>query len=221
VSLPDGFSRPQFISPLPREVSLATVMLILRTVRQLLKAPRCAWQKPGLGSDDPGQFTEFVFNRGAASGKYVLEFSFSQLDAPARIEAHFTSRMKDFNDSRSKLPAHGFWDRYNWLPWQRLRSICLKIKRSRHHAVFSKNRERFARTVLAASRNCRATWRTDALSHANPTASSKRLLNGALLGNLGTFSTFAPHCGQHTRYTSMTTVVRYSPHGRSRTSRSL
>ncbi len=77
------------------------------------------------------------------------------------------------------------------------------------------------RTVLAARRNRRATWRTDALSHANPTASSKRLLNGALLGSWGTFSTRTPHCGQHTRYSSMITVVRYSPHGKSRTSRSL
>src|ERR1019366_6059115 len=63
--------------------------------------------------------------------------------------------------------------------------------------------------------------RADALSHANPTASSKRLLKGALLGSCGTFSTLPPHCGQHTRYTSMITVVRYSPHGKSRTSRSL
>ena len=75
--------------------------------------------------------------------------------------------------------------------------------------------------MLAASRNCLATWRTDALSHANPTASSKRLLKGALLGSCGTFSTLTPHFGQHTRYTSMTTVVRNSPHGKSRTSRSL
>ena len=82
-------------------------------------------------------------------------------------------------------------------------------------------RKSIARTVLAASRDCLATWRTDAPSHANPTASSKRLLNGALLGNWGTSSTFAAHGGQHTRYTPMTTVVRYSPHGRSRTSRSL
>jgi hypothetical protein len=37
--------------------------------------------------------------------------------------------------------------------------------------------------VLAASLICRATWRAAALSHACPTASSKRLLNGALLGN--------------------------------------
>src|SRR6516164_1989288 len=88
------------------------------------------------------------------------------------------------------------------------------------HDFFDHKRS-IARTVLAARRNCRATCRTDALSHASPTASSKRLLNGALLGNWGTFSTFTPHCGQHTRYTSMTTVVRNSPHGRSRTSRSL
>jgi hypothetical protein len=39
-----------------------------------------------------------------------------------------------------------------------------------------------ARTVLAASRNCLATWRTEALSHANPTASSKSLLSGETTG---------------------------------------
>ena len=47
----------------------------------------------------------------------------------------------------------------------------------------------------------------------------KRLLNRALLGN-GTFSAFTPHPGQRTRYHSITTVVRYSDHARSRTSRS-
>ena len=77
-----------------------------------------------------------------------------------------------------------------------------------------------ARTVLLAKPNCRATRRTAALSQANPTASSKRLLNGALLGNCGTFSVFTPQSGQRTRYNSITTVVRYSDQGRSRTSRS-
>src|SRR5580700_2174612 len=57
------------------------------------------------------------------------------------------------------------------------------------------------RTVLLAKPNCLATRRTAALSQANPTASSKRLLNGALLGNCGTFSVFTPHSGQRTRYT--------------------
>jgi hypothetical protein len=37
-------------------------------------------------------------------------------------------------------------------------------------------RRAIARTVLAASRNCLATWRTEALSHANPTASGNRVL---------------------------------------------
>ena len=77
-----------------------------------------------------------------------------------------------------------------------------------------------ARTVLLAKPNCRATRRTAALSQANPTASSKRLLNGALLGNCGTFSALIPQSGQRTRESSITTVVRYSDHGRSRTSRS-
>ena len=53
-----------------------------------------------------------------------------------------------------------------------------------------------------------------------PTASSKRLLKGALLGSSGTFSLFTPHSGQRTRYNSTTTVVRNSKQGRSRTSRS-
>src|ERR1700728_4405306 len=78
-----------------------------------------------------------------------------------------------------------------------------------------------ARTVLAGSPNRRATCLAAALSQASPTASSNRLLNGALLGSCGTFSILIPQSGQHTRYTSMTTVVRNSMHGRSRTSRSL
>src|SRR6516165_331114 len=77
-----------------------------------------------------------------------------------------------------------------------------------------------ARTVLGDSPNCRATRRTAAFSQASPTASSKRLLKGALLGNCGTFSVFTPQSGHCTRYSSTTTVVRNSDHGRSRTSRS-
>ena len=53
-----------------------------------------------------------------------------------------------------------------------------------------------------------------------PTASSNRLLNGALLGSCSTFSAFTPHCGHRTRYSSSTTVVWYSKHAKSRTSRS-
>jgi hypothetical protein len=81
-------------------------------------------------------------------------------------------------------------------------------------------RRSMARTVLLESANCRATRRTAALSQASPTASSKRLLNGALLGSCGTFSVFTPQSGQRTRYNSTTTVVRNSKPGRSRTSRS-
>jgi len=76
------------------------------------------------------------------------------------------------------------------------------------------------RTVLAASPNCWATRRAAAFSQDSPTASSKRLLNGALLGNCATFSAFTPQSGHRIRYNSTTTVVRYSKHGRSRTSRS-
>ena len=77
-----------------------------------------------------------------------------------------------------------------------------------------------ARTVVAASQNRRAPRRAAALSQANPTASSKRLLNGALLSNCGTFSVFTPPSGQRARYNSTATVVRHSKQGRSRTSRS-
>jgi len=56
-----------------------------------------------------------------------------------------------------------------------------------------------ARTVLAASLICRATWRAAALSHACPTAPSKRLLNGALLGNCATLSARIPQRGHFTR----------------------
>src|ERR1035441_9907340 len=76
------------------------------------------------------------------------------------------------------------------------------------------------RTVLAASPKRRATRRTGALSQVSPMASSKRLLNGALLGSCSTFSRLIPQSGQRTRYSSITTVVRYSKQGRSHTSRS-
>src|SRR5947208_12617079 len=74
------------------------------------------------------------------------------------------------------------------------------------------------RTVLAASPYCLATRRAAALSHDSPTASSNRLLNGALLGSCGIFSAFTPQSGHRRRYNSTDTVVRYSKHGRSRTS---
>ena len=77
-----------------------------------------------------------------------------------------------------------------------------------------------ARTVLAASPNCRATCRTEAISQASPTASSNRLENGALPGNRGTFSRFTPQSGQWTRYTSTNTVAVNPLQGRSRTARS-
>src|SRR5438270_13794190 len=77
-----------------------------------------------------------------------------------------------------------------------------------------------ARTVLAARPMCRATWRAAALSQACPTASSKSLLQGALLGSCATLSARIPQRGHFTRYVSTTTVVTYSKQGRSRTSRS-
>jgi hypothetical protein len=59
-----------------------------------------------------------------------------------------------------------------------------------------------------------------ALSHASPTISSNRLLNGALDGSCSIFSTPTPHSGHRKRCTSTTTVARYTLHGRSRISRS-
>jgi hypothetical protein len=61
--------------------------------------------------------------------------------------------------------------------------------------------------VLAGMPNRRATWQADALSHASPTVSSKRLLNSALPGSNGTLSTRTPQSGHFTRNTSMNTVV--------------
>ncbi len=75
--------------------------------------------------------------------------------------------------------------------------------------------------MLSANPNCLATRRAEALSQAWPTASSKRLEKGALLGNWSTFSIFKPQSGQRTRYSSITTVVRNFKQGRSRTSRSV
>jgi hypothetical protein len=50
----------------------------------------------------------------------------------------------------------------------------------------SRYRRSIARKVLSANSIRRATCRADAPSHAYPTASSKRLLKGDLLGNSGT-----------------------------------
>ena len=68
--------------------------------------------------------------------------------------------------------------------------------------------------------NRRATCRAAALSQACPTISSKRLLNGALLGTWATFSARNPQRGHFIRYVSTAMVVEYSKQGRSRTSRS-
>src|SRR6266705_2196929 len=55
-----------------------------------------------------------------------------------------------------------------------------------------------ARTVLDARPSRWATCRAAALSHACPTASSNRLLKGALLGSCSTFSAFTPQSGHRT-----------------------
>ena len=80
--------------------------------------------------------------------------------------------------------------------WISSTPICLSAGFRRASAHRSRYRRSIARTVLAANPNCRATWRAAALSHACPTASSNRLLNGALLGNCGTFSILMPQSGQ-------------------------
>src|SRR6266568_1173035 len=98
--------------------------------------------------------------------------------------------------------------------------ICRKRGGRRLASQRSKYRRSIPRTVLSGRSIRRATWRADALSQACPTASSNRLLYGALLGNCGTFSALIPHSGQSTRYNSTTTRVLNSKHGRSCTSRS-
>src|SRR5580658_864671 len=97
--------------------------------------------------------------------------------------------------------------------------ICRKGGFRRPASHRSKYRRSIARTVLAAKPIRRATCRADALSQACPTASSNRLLYGALLGNWATFSARNPQRGHFIRYVSTTTVVEYSKQGRSRTSR--
>ena len=49
-----------------------------------------------LGSNDEGQLTEITFRKRASAGRYILEFSFQQLHEPARVEAHFISRMREY-----------------------------------------------------------------------------------------------------------------------------
>ena len=97
--------------------------------------------------------------------------------------------------------------------------ICFKAGFRRDPAHRSRQRRSIARTVLVGIRNCFATWIAEAPSHAPPTASSKRLLNGALLGSCTTFSTRGPQSGQRNRHNSTITVALYSLHGRSRISR--
>src|SRR6266852_3683262 len=82
-------------------------------------------------------------------------------------------------------------------------------------------RRSIARTVLSGNPKLCATCRADADEQARPTASSKRLENGALLGNCATFSIFGPQSGQRTRYNPTTTVALYSDQGRSRISLSV
>src|SRR5229473_4578387 len=104
--------------------------------------------------------------------------------------------------------------------WISSTPICRSAGFRRAAVQRSKYRRSMARTVLSARENLRATCRADALSHACPTISSNRLLNGALLGNCSTRSVLIPHSGHRIRYSSITTVVRNSKHARSRTSRS-
>src|SRR5271157_4703026 len=100
---------------------------------------------------------------------------------------------------------------YPHLPQRRLPSCCRPALRI-PHIDGSHRAAGQAKLSAYAPHGC-------TLTCANPTASSKRLLNGALLGNCGTFSLFNPQSGHRTRYNSITTVARYSDQGRSRTSR--
>lgn len=87
--------------------------------------------------------------------------------------------------------------------WISSTPICANTGFRRLAAHRSRYRRSIARTVLVGKPNRSATCRAAALSHACPTASSNRLLNGALLGSSGTFSILTPQSGHLTRYTSM------------------
>ncbi len=49
-----------------------------------------------LGSDDYGQSVTITFRKRAPAGRYTFEFAFQQLREPARVKAHFTSRMSEY-----------------------------------------------------------------------------------------------------------------------------
>ena len=49
-----------------------------------------------LGSEDYGQSVTITFQKRATAGRYTFEFAFQQLREPARVKAHFTSRMSDY-----------------------------------------------------------------------------------------------------------------------------
>ena len=73
-----------------------------------------------------------------------------------------------------------------------------------------------ARTVLAASPNRSATRRAAALSQASPDGLFEAFAEGRLARQLRHLLDLIPQSGQRTRYTSITTVVRNSMHGRPR-----
>ncbi len=49
-----------------------------------------------LGSDDRGQSIRLTFRKHAPAGRYTLEYVFSDLHEPAKVEAHVTSRMGEY-----------------------------------------------------------------------------------------------------------------------------
>ncbi len=49
-----------------------------------------------LGSEDYGQYVQVTFRKRASAGRYTFEFAFQQLREPARVKAHFTSRMEEY-----------------------------------------------------------------------------------------------------------------------------
>jgi len=49
-----------------------------------------------LGSEDYGQYVNVTFRKPAPAGRYTFEYAFQQLHEPARVQAHFTSRMAEY-----------------------------------------------------------------------------------------------------------------------------
>ena len=94
-------------------------------------------------------------------------------------------------------------------------SIATVLAANAADVASSWNRQEANPFVAGGGTQCRSTL--TGLSHRLLEAFAER----RLAGNCSTFSIFKPQLGHRTRYSSMTTVVRYSKHARSRTSRSV